>query len=154
MAAREEKALDLWMKRKDDSYQLRQIYESRWIENWQWYRNTKTTKKIKNQPWTSNKMIPDAFRIIETMLPAHITGMYDNPNWFSVEAPTAPGQTYQRAVKALLNQGWRQADAISKTIEAVKYAMIVGHVTPKVVWQGGSFNHIGIIPPPPDGGLQ
>lgn len=137
MAARDEKILDLWLGRKDDSYQLRQIYENRWIQNWQWYRNTKKTKRIRNQPWTSNVMIPDAFRIIETMLPAHIMGMFDNPNWFSVEAPTAPGQTYQRAVKALLHQGWRQNDSVAKTIEAVKYSMVVGHCTPKIVWRGG-----------------
>lgn len=137
MSAREDKLIGLWSQRKDDSYVLRQIYEDRWIQNWQWYRNTKTTKRIKNQPWTSNVMIPDAFRIIETMLPSHIMGMFDNPNWFSVEAPTAPGQTYQRAVKALLHQGWRQNDAVAKTIEAVKYSMIVGHCTPKVVWSNG-----------------
>ena len=137
MSMRDDKLIDLWSQRKDDSYTLRQeSAEDRWIRNWQWYRNTKQTKKIRNQPWTSNVMIPDAFRIVETMLPSHVMGMYNNPNWFSVEAPTAPGQTYQRAVKALLRQGWRKSDAIRKSIEAIKYAMITGHCTPKVTWYG------------------
>jgi len=136
MAARDEKLIDLCMARKDQSYELRQQYEDRWIRNWQWYRNTKKTKRIRNQPWTSNVMIPDAFRIVETMLPSHAMGMYNNPNWFSVEAPTAPGQTYQRAVKALLDQGWRRSDSVKKSIEAIKYAMITGHCTPKMTWNG------------------
>ena len=69
------------------------------------------------------------------MVPQHIRGMYKSPQWFSVEAPTRPGQNYQRAVKALLLRGWNKSGAFAKSIELVKYANIVGHVMPKTVWE-------------------
>jgi hypothetical protein len=135
MAASDERIVDLWVTRKQRAQNLRSLFETRWYESWEWYRNTKVTDEIQGQFWMHNRILPDAFRVIETMLPQHVLGTYGNSNWFSVEAPSVAGQTYQRVVKSLLLRGWRQMDGISKSIIALKYAAIMGHVIPKLTWR-------------------
>lgn len=131
--------LDLWLQRQAAADEYRQLFEGRWIKNWQWYRNTKRTKALRGQAWHSNVQIPDAFRVVETMVPHHVLGMYRDPKWFSVEVPSAPNAQYQvdyqKMVHALLMHGWRTADMYRKTVLGLKQAHILGHVTPKIVWQ-------------------
>jgi hypothetical protein len=135
MAASDERIVDLWVTRKQRAQNLRSLFETRWYESWEWYRNTKVTQEVQGQFWMHNRILPDAFRVIETMLPQHVLGTYGNNNWFSVEAPSVAGQTYQRVVKHLLLRGWRQMDGIRKSIIALKYAAIMGHVIPKLTWR-------------------
>ena len=134
MASRDEKLVELWQERKHLADELRQQYRDRWIRNWQWYRNTKRTRRVSGQTG-SNMSLPDAFKVIETMTPQHVLGMFKNPNWFSVEAQGVPGETYQGVVKALLGQFWRKADGYRKTIEGVKMGNILGHFVSKTTWQ-------------------
>jgi hypothetical protein len=135
MAVTEERIVEYRCKQKTDADSHRDYYEDRWIKNWQLYRNTRQTRRYKMQPWNSNAQIPDAFRVVETMLPQHVLGMFRNPNWFSVEAPTAAGQTYQEMVRSLLLQGWRKADGFRKTVEGMKMGTILGHFCPKTTWK-------------------
>lgn len=135
MAVTDDRLVELWSARKTQGDEHRDYYEDRWINNWALYRNTLRTRRYKLQSWNSNVMLPDAFRIIETSLPQHVMGMYRNPNWFSVEAPTAPGETYQQMVKALLLQGWRRADGFRKTVLGMKNCAILGHLCPKTTWK-------------------
>lgn len=130
----DDRIVDLWAGRKQAGDEHRKNYEDRWYQNWQWYRNTKRTQRLKGQPWMSDAMLPDAFRVVETMVPQHVLNMYRNPRWFSVEAHSVPGETYQEIVRSLLLQGWRKADGYRKTIEGVKMGTILGHFIPKVVW--------------------
>jgi len=135
MAAQDEKIVGLWVERKQRASQYRRIFEPRWSKNWELYRNTKGTPKMKGQPWQWSESLADGFRIIETMIPQHVLGMFRNNQWFSVEAPTAPGETFQEAAKALLLRGWRKADGYVKSIIALKYAAILGHMVAKLTWE-------------------
>ncbi len=136
MAASDEKLVELCNKRWAWANEFRRsYYEDRWIRNWQWYRNVKRTKSVRGQPWQSNAQIPDAFRIVETMVPQHVLNMFRTNRWFSVSAPSVAGETYQEMVRSLLLQGWRKADAYKKTIVGVKMGTILGHVLPKVTWR-------------------
>lgn len=135
MAVSDERIVELRVKQKLHADSHRDYYEDRWIKNWQLYRNTRTTRRYKMQPWNSNAQIPDAFRVIETALPQHVLGMFRNPQWFSVEAPTAAGQTYQAMVRSLLLQFWRKADGFKKTVEGLKMGAVLGHFCPKTTWK-------------------
>lgn len=126
--------VEMWRKRKDQAQELRQLYETRWQDAWQWYRNTKETDRLQGQYWMQNKILPDAYRIIETLIPQHILGMFRTPQWFSVEATSVAGESYQRMVKGLLLQGWRKADGYKKSILGVKYGNILGHFVAKTYW--------------------
>ena len=134
MAARDDKLLDLWRTRKAAAQQLRRTFEERWTQNWEWYRNTRKTTRLQGQFWQANNYVPDAFKVIETMTPQHVLSQFRSNNWFSVEAPSVPGDTYQRTVKSLLNGGWRKFDGFAKTVLATKYGNITGHVTAKLTW--------------------
>jgi len=125
MSAVEERIVEEWMNRRQRGEELRDNYEDRWYQNWQWYRNQKRTKRLKGQAWMSDMMVPDAFKVVETMVPQHVLNMYRNPRWFSVEARTLPGENYQEIVRSLLLHGWRKADGYRKTIEGVKMGTIL-----------------------------
>lgn len=135
MAATEDRLVELWKGRHQVGDEHRKLYEERWIRNWQWYRNVKSTSRIRGQQWRSNRQIPDAFRVIETMVPQHVIGMFRNRNWFSVDAPQANGLEYAKMAKALLLHGWRMANGYSKTITGVKMGNILGHFVPKTTWR-------------------
>lgn len=131
--------IDLWLKRQAAADEYRKLFEDRWIKNWQWYRNTRRTRSMRGQPWQSNAQIPDAFRVVETMIPHHVLGMYRDPKWFAVEAPSVPNmqfQTdYQKTAHGLLMHGWRQADMYKKSVLTLKQTHVLGHSTPKITWQ-------------------
>lgn len=131
----EARITDLWNERKTVAGELRDNYEDRWYENWQWYRNKKSTQRLRGQPWMDDTMRPDAFRVVETMVPQHVLNMYRNPRWFSVESSGVAGESYQEVVRSLLLHGWRKADGYRKTIEGVKMGAILGTFVAKVVWQ-------------------
>ena len=133
----DERLVDLWIERKTKAQELRGLYEDRWIDLWMAYRNTKTTKQLSGQFWMQNKMLPDAFKVIETIIPQHVIGMYRDPRWYSVEAPSIAGQSYQHAVKSLLDRGWRHADMFANSVVALKYGAIMGHMIPKLWWKIG-----------------
>jgi len=131
----DDKLVELWTTRKAHAQELRNHFEPRWLENWEMYRNTRRTPRVKGQaPWRSNAQIPDAFRVIETMVPHHIRTIFRTENWFSVESPAAPPETYATLVRSLLLHGWRKADGFRKTINAVKLGNILGHFIAKVHW--------------------
>jgi len=135
MAAADEKLVDLWTQRKADAQNHRNLWEDRWVTNWELYRNTRRTPRtMGQQSWRSNRQLPDAFRVIETMVPHHIKTIFRTNDWFSVESPGAPPNTYPLLVKSLLLHGWRKADGFRKTINAVKLGNILGHFIAKVHW--------------------
>ncbi|RLA55911.1 MAG: hypothetical protein DRR04_14415, partial [Gammaproteobacteria bacterium] len=135
MAVSDERIVEHRLNQKSRADQHRDYYEDRWIYNFSLYRNRRGTRRYKMQPWQSNAQIPDAFRVVETMVPQHVLGMFKNPNWFSVEAPTIQGQVYQEMVRSLLLQGWRKADGFKRTVEGVKMGTILGHFCPKTTWK-------------------
>ena len=132
----DDKLVDLWQERFEwgDTYRKSGGFEDRWLKNWAAYRNRRTTKQMPGQFWRSNAQIPDAYKIVETMVPQHVLGMFRNPRWFSVEAPSAAGKTYREVARQLLLHGWRKADGYRKAIEGIKMGNILGHFVSKLVW--------------------
>ena len=132
MSAQDERIVDLWQARKDAAQDLRNLYEDRWVSNWEMYRNVRKTRSFNRSQRMAQ--IPDAFRMIETLVPHAIRGMFRSNDWFTVESPSAPPDHYAKLVKSLLLHGWRKADGYRKTVEGVKMGSILGHFIPKVHW--------------------
>jgi hypothetical protein len=85
--------------------------------------------------WRSNEVVPEIFKIIETILPRHIIGMFSGPEWFTVQSTQGLGEQYERAVQSLLFYGVEKMQLFPKLYEALKYALIMGHVWGKVTWR-------------------
>ncbi len=119
---------------RDQGFQYRQYFEQQWRDNWQGYMNKRPRPDIPNEYWTKRTRIPDYMRIIETILPQHLLGMFRDNNWFSVRSVGGPGVLYEDVVKNLLLGTWRRADMFEKVIEGVKYGLITGHAIMKTFW--------------------
>ena len=125
---------DLWNGRMRHADDLRKHKEQQWYANWQRYRGRRENPKVRGQFWRQYLQMPDAFRIVESMVPQHIRGMFRNPNWFSVIANTQAGEDYSDLVRGLLQQGFVKTNGYKVTIEAVKQALVLGHAITKVTW--------------------
>jgi hypothetical protein len=133
-SAKNAKILDMFELDMAHAGQFRRHYEPHWYENMRGYLNKRTRPKIPNQYWTKQTRQPDEFRVIETIVPQHILGMFNSSQWFSVTARTGPGPIYEALVKELLSGGWRRDNMFTTTIDAVKYALITGHAILKTYW--------------------
>ena len=135
MDAKDTRIVEYRIQQRDVSAEDRGRLEPRWIRNFELYRNKVPTRRYRLQTWHSNAMIPDPFRMIETLTPQHVLGMFRNPNWFSVETLERTRSVYRAMVKQLLLQGWRRTDGFAKTVEGVKMGNILGHFIPKTTWR-------------------
>ena len=130
-----EKLIDRFLIDRARGYEYRQEFEPGWLKRWQGYMNLRPRPKIPNEFWShSRTRVPDEFRIIETLLPQHLLGMFRSPNWFSVQSIEGPGQFYDTLVKALLLGGWNKAGMFGEYVTGMKYAMITGHAWTKTYW--------------------
>jgi hypothetical protein len=134
VAAKQEKLLDRFMLDRQRGYEYRQHFEQQWRDNWQGYMNKKPRPDIPNEYWTKRTRVPDYMRIIETILPQHMLGMFRDNNWFSVSSTGGPGRLYEQTVKQLLLGTWRRGDMFQKTISGLKYGLITGHSIMKTFW--------------------
>jgi len=117
----------------DAADETRTYFESRWRTLDRMYRNRENPRRLRGQGEVY--ALPDAFRVIETLSPHHVIGMFRNDRWFSVEAPAAPGSTYPILCRSLLLHDWRKMDGYVKTMKAVKSGNIKGHAIGKLYWQ-------------------
>ena len=85
--------------------------------------------------WRSNETIPTVFKIIETVLPRVMMGMFQDPDWFTVEAKTGRNQQYEHLAQTLLRTSIDEMELFPKLYEAEKYCSIMGHVWGKVIWR-------------------
>lgn len=127
--------VQLWTKRKSDSQNLRQLHESWWTKYWAWYRARVTELSDPVDWWRSNEVVPEIFKVVETILPRHIIGMFSGPEPFSVQATTGVGEEYEQRVQSLLMYFMEKDRLFPKVYECVKYLGIMGHVWGKVTWK-------------------
>lgn len=133
-STRKQGLVDEFLRKRKQGAEYRQHFEQQWRENWQGYMNKRPRPNIPNEYWTKNTRIPDYMKIIETLVPQHILGMFRDQNWYSVASNSPVGREYETVVKALLDGTWRRSDMFAKTIEGVKYALITGHTIMKTFW--------------------
>lgn len=125
----------LWTVRKSNAQNLRVLHEQWWTRYWAWYRARVKELSDPVDWWRSNEVVPEIFKQIETILPRHIIGMFSGPEWFTVQSTQGLGEPYERAVQSLLMYGVEKMQLFPKLYEALKYALIMGHVWGKVTWK-------------------
>lgn len=125
----------MWTSRRQRSQDLKGLHESRWIYAWNQYRNTVEPLTDPADWWRSNESIPTVFKIVETLLPSLVTGMFSSPDWFSVEARNGKSEIYETMVFNLLRQFVEEMDLFPKLYVALRYTTIMGHCWGKVTWR-------------------
>lgn len=127
--------LQLWIARRQRAQDYKQLFEMDWIQYWKWYRNWVRPLADPADWWRANEGIPTCFKIIETLLPRYLIGMFDSPDWFNVEARQRRDQGYEQMCEGLLRNTIENMDLFPKMYEALKYALIMGHCWGKVIWR-------------------
>lgn len=144
----------VWHRRKSIAQQLRDPYETQWVDNWKSYRAFKEDYSDPRDWWRSNVFIPEIFNAVETILPRDVLGMFSKPEWFDVVCPHGgmpghPGMScfdYERMVKSLLLYGARKMNLFQPVYEGRKYGNIMGHVWWKLVWETQHCNRAVDVP--------
>jgi hypothetical protein len=148
--------LMLWTSRRERAQEYKQLFEADWSRYWHWYRNHVEPLSEVADWWRSNEAIPTCFKVIETLLPRYILGMFDAPDWFTVEARQRRNEGYEYMVESLLKATIEEMELFPKMYEALKYAMIMGHAWAKVVWKEEYVKRQVLVPTPvetADGGM-
>jgi hypothetical protein len=140
--------INMWTARRQRSQELKQLYEADWIKYWKWYRNFTDPMSDPSDWWRSNETIPTVFKIIETLLPRYVVGMFSSPDWFTVESRQARNQQYERMCEQLLKATIEEMELFPKIYEALKYALIMGHCWGKVTWREEYTERQVLIPTP------
>ncbi len=146
--------INIWERRKSISQQLRDPYETQWIDNWKCYRAFKEEMSDPRDWWRSNEYIPEIFNAVETILPRDVLGMFSRPEWFDITCPHGgyPGHPglncydYERMIKSLLVSGTRKMNLFETVYEGRKYGIIMGHVWWKLVWERTHVNRMIDVP--------
>lgn len=127
--------LALWVRRRQRAQEYKQLFEPAWTKYWRWYRAIVTPLSDPADWWRSNEVVPTVFKIVETLLPRHIMGIFDSPQWFVVEARQRRDEQYEMMCEALLQATVEDMDIFPKLYEAIKYSLIMGHCWGKVTWR-------------------
>ena len=109
--------LNLWTARRQRSQELKQLYEADWIRYWKWYRNYTEPLSDPADWWRSNETIPTVFKIVETLLPRYMLGMFESPDWFTVEGRQARVVEYEQMVEQLLKATIEEMQLFPKLYE-------------------------------------
>jgi len=128
-------AITLWSGRRARSEELKSLYKEKWTQYWQYYRNYVSPLTDPADWWRSNEQIPTVFKIIETLLPRYVTGMFDSPDWFTVEGRSPKGEEYENKCFNLIKTIVEEMDVFETMTEALRYASIMGHAWGKVTWK-------------------
>jgi hypothetical protein len=140
--------INLWTARRQRSQELKQLYEGDWIRYWKYYRNFTEPLSDPADWWRSNETIPTVFKIVETLLPRYVVGMFSSPDWFTVEARQARNEGYERMCEQLIRATIEEMELFPKIYEALKYALIMGHAWGKCVWREEYTERQVLIPTP------
>ena len=125
----------LWEGRQTKAEELKQLHWPRWRSYWSYYRNKVKPITDPAQWWRSNEAIPTPFKIVETILPRYLLSMFEDPDWFAVEARHARDEEYEDLCQRLLRIKLDQMELFPKIYDAIKYATIMGHAWGKVTWE-------------------
>ena len=127
--------LRLWSSRRQRAQELKNLHESSWQLYWAWYRNATDPLTDPADWWRSNEQIPTPFKIVETLLPRYILGMFDSPDYFVVEARNGRSEIYETLVYNLLRQQTEEMMLFPNLYEALRYSTVMGHCWGKVIWR-------------------
>jgi len=125
----------LWMSRRQRAQELKNLYEATWVQYWKWYRNEVERMNDPADWWRSNEAVPTPFKIVETLLPRYIMGMFDSPDYFTVESRNRRNEMYEHLIYNLLRQVMEEMAIFPKLYEAMRYATVMGHAWGKMTWR-------------------
>jgi hypothetical protein len=126
---------ELWGRRKSKSEELKESHQGEWTRNWKWYLAHRQAMTDPQDWWRSNVADPEAFKIIETLLPNLILGMFQSQEWFTVKGRERNDAELARKVQSLLMYMADRMELFPKLYECLKYALIMGHAWGKVTWK-------------------
>lgn len=127
--------IQLWSSRRQRSQELKQLHEPDWLRYWYWYRNVVEPMSDPADWWRSNESIPTVFKIVETLLPRYVMGMFESPDWFTVEGRHFRSEQYESLVHNLLRTTVDEMGLFPKIYEMLRYTIIMGHSWGKIVWR-------------------
>lgn len=125
----------LWAGRRQRSEELKALFWQTWISNWKYFRNYVAPFTNPQDWWRSNESIPTAWKIVETVFPRWMLGMFEGPEWFNVEARNQRNEEYETLCANLLRTKVEQMRAFPKFYECLKYTKVMGHSWGKVFWR-------------------
>ena len=131
----DDRRVRLWMSRQTRAEELKQIHWPKWRSYWAWYRAYVVPIKDAAQWWRSNESIPTPFKIVETVLPRYLLGIFEDPDWYTVEARHMRDEAYEDLCQRLLRVKIEQMKLFPKAYDAIKYSTIMGHAWGKVTWE-------------------
>lgn len=134
MSVRTERLFDYFRDCKNRAQYVRQVYEEDWADAIEWYMNTRQTMMPEGSEWIPGDMLADAFLLLETGLAPEVLGMYQNPRWLTVEAPSIAGESYQKGVQRLIEGCFRKMDYVQRSVAAQRMGKILGHQVSKTYW--------------------
>jgi len=137
-----------WGARRFRSQEHKQLFEAAWRYYWQSYRAHMAPLDDPLSWWRSNEPIPTVYKIVETLLPRYVLGMFQSPDWFTVEARNARSEGYEEMCQQLLRTTVEEMRVFPKMYEAIKYALIMGHAWGKVVWREDYERRQVLVPTP------
>lgn len=130
-----DRRIQVWTSRRQRSQELKNLFEGRWVSNWNAYRNVVEPLTDPADWWRSNESVPTVFKIVETVLPRLVQGMFASPDWFYVEARNARSEMYEVMCYNLLRQVIEDMELFPKLYQAMRYSTVMGHCWGKVTWK-------------------
>lgn len=127
--------INLWNRRVAEYEQYAMLFQPQWIRYWRYYRAWRQPLTEPLDWWRSNEVIPTCFKIIETIFPKYVFGVFDSPNWFTVKGTEPTDEIWELAIESLLQEQVEEMKLVPIVMEAMKYCAIMGHVWGKVVWK-------------------
>ena len=140
--------IKLWLSRRARSQQFKQLFEESWKRNWRSYRAYCTPLNNDLDWWRENTVIPTVYKIIETLLPRYVLGLFNSPDFFTVEARQARDQDFEHLCETLLRTSLDKMNIFPKLYEALKYSLITGHCWGKSVWRESYEDRQVLVPTP------
>ena len=127
--------VNLWVSRAAQYDQFAQLFQADWTRYWRYYRAWRQALTEPLDWWRSNEVIPTCFKIIETIVPKYIFGLFDSPDWFNAKGTEPTDEIWELAIENLIHEQVEEMHVIPNSLEAIKYAAIMGHVWGKVIWK-------------------
>lgn len=127
--------IGLWTKRAAEYDEFARLFQPDWIRYWRYFRAWRQPLTEPLDWWRSNEVIPTAFKIIETIVPKYLFGLFDSPDWFTVKGTEPTDEIWELAITSLLKEQVEEMHLIPEALEMLKYCAIMGHVWGKVVWK-------------------
>jgi hypothetical protein len=125
----------LWNKRAGDFDTYAQQFQSRWSAYWKWYRAWKQPLTEPLDWWRSNEVIPTLFKVIETLTPRYVFGLFDRPDWLSLRGTEGSDEILELSIQQLIREQFEEMEMLPTSLEGLKYMEIMGHVWWKLPWK-------------------